>query len=387
MLALLLPAVMATAQKKPNINKALNLMQSGELAEAKEIIDAATTYEKTRDDGKTWYYRALIYATIDTTQNTTVWADHALETAMASLKVADSLNDGKHEYFITNAQGALEMRSQQFPFLEGYFINNGATAYQDDGDTDTAIEDFRKATVVNPEDTLGYYYKGLVENEAGEFDKALKSMDQYLARGGASIDAYRIMFNIYANEKEDQEKALELARRAEKVFPYDLDFPKYEISMLLQLNRTEEAKNGLVEAIEADPMNQLLYLFLGYTHEQLGEKDEAIKAYEKALSVKPDYGDAQLYLSRLVSEKAHGIRREMNNLGISKADMKKKQELDKQYVEELNRILPYWEKARKLLPKEGEILDELQGIYSDLGMDDKANEVQNTIEQLGLNKG
>ena len=68
---LMLSAVAVSAQKKqkPNINKALKSLQEGQLAEAKEMIDAATTYEKTMDDGKTWYYRGLIYAAIDTTSN------------------------------------------------------------------------------------------------------------------------------------------------------------------------------------------------------------------------------------------------------------------------------------------------------------------------------
>ena len=68
---LMLVTVVAFGQKpvKPNINKAIGFWEEGKIAEAKEMIDAATTYEKTMNDGKTWYYRGLIYATIDTTSN------------------------------------------------------------------------------------------------------------------------------------------------------------------------------------------------------------------------------------------------------------------------------------------------------------------------------
>src|SRR3990170_4497813 len=102
-LMLMLVAVAVSAQKKqkPNINKALKSMQEGQLAEAKEMIDAATTYEKTMDDGKTWYYRGLIYAAIDTTSNPAFksLADDPFKTAMESFAKADQLGKQGSEYF------------------------------------------------------------------------------------------------------------------------------------------------------------------------------------------------------------------------------------------------------------------------------------------------
>jgi hypothetical protein len=71
LLLLLLATVAAYAQKapKPNLNKALQLWTENKLDEAKTMIDAATTYEKTMNDAKTYYYKGLIYASLDTTSN------------------------------------------------------------------------------------------------------------------------------------------------------------------------------------------------------------------------------------------------------------------------------------------------------------------------------
>src|SRR5687767_12482693 len=72
LILLLIPAfVFAQKPVKPNLNKALSLYQEGKLSEAKDMIDAATTYEKTMNDGKTYYYKGLIYAALDTTSNAT----------------------------------------------------------------------------------------------------------------------------------------------------------------------------------------------------------------------------------------------------------------------------------------------------------------------------
>lgn len=48
-------AVFAQKEKKPNINKALKSMQEGDLAFAKSEIDRAIVFEKTMNNGKTWY--------------------------------------------------------------------------------------------------------------------------------------------------------------------------------------------------------------------------------------------------------------------------------------------------------------------------------------------
>ncbi len=93
LLLLMLATVSVYAQKgsKPNLNKALNSWKEGKLDEAKTNIDLATTYEKTKDDAKTWYYRGLIYASIDTTSNEAhkALATDAYKTALESFAKAD----------------------------------------------------------------------------------------------------------------------------------------------------------------------------------------------------------------------------------------------------------------------------------------------------------
>src|SRR6187549_837371 len=114
---LMLATVCTYAQKtaKPNLNKALTSWKEGKLDEAKTNIDLATTYEKTMSDPKTWYYRGLIYASIDTTSNAAhkALAPDAYKTALESFAKADELNKGDKELFITDANGLPILKSQQ----------------------------------------------------------------------------------------------------------------------------------------------------------------------------------------------------------------------------------------------------------------------------------
>jgi hypothetical protein len=87
-LVLLLAPIIALAQKpiKPNLNKALNLWKDGKLDEAKAMIDVAETDPKLSLDGKTFYYKGLIYAALDTTSNETFkkLAENPLDIALAA---------------------------------------------------------------------------------------------------------------------------------------------------------------------------------------------------------------------------------------------------------------------------------------------------------------
>src|SRR5687767_15582204 len=101
-------AAFAQKQQKPNIGKALKAMQEGKLNEAKDMIDAATTYEKTMNDGKTWYYRGLIYASLDTTSNESFKSlePQPLKVALESFAKADQLGKAGSEYF-TQQEGSI----------------------------------------------------------------------------------------------------------------------------------------------------------------------------------------------------------------------------------------------------------------------------------------
>jgi len=74
----------------------------------------------------------------------------------------------------------------------------------------------------------------------------------------------------------------------------------------------------------------------------------------------------------------------MSNLGISEADKKKRFELDKVLVEKLKAALPYWEQAERLNPSDQEVLDQLYGIYGDLGMDAQLKRVEARYKELGI---
>lgn len=384
-LVVLIPA-MAFGQKtpKPNVNKALAAFRAGKLDEAKEIIDVAATADKTKDKGNTWYYRGLIYAAIDTSSNEAYHnlAPDALDVALEAFAKADELSDGKSEYNITGDNGFPILKTQQINIWANTYLNEGANLYQQD-DLEGALKNFEKTEKILPEDTTAYFYSAIVANSLEKYDLSMEKFRAYIDKGGTSPDAYSMMLNMLNGPLNNKEKALELVREARQKFPEHPDFGKVEIGTLIDLGKIDEAKTGLEEAIQKEPDNKILHFYLGYVNSSLGNSEAAVKSYEEALRVDPNYFDAQLMIAKEMYKPAEKIKREMANLGITPADRKKRLELDNVLVEKLKLALPYWEKAEKMNPTEQEVLDALSSIYGDLGMTAQAQRIEQRYKELG----
>lgn len=375
------------AQKpvKPNLNKAKKDWAAGKIAEAKTMIDIVVTDPKLSLDGESWYYRGLIYATIDTSANDAVKAldANAYSTYVESFKKADGLTKAGKEYFVTDANFNITTKSQQMLILANYYLNKGATAFQND-DKDGALINFEKTQSVLPDDTTAYYYAALVANEAENWEKAEANVNKFFEKGGKTRDAHLILYQIYNGPKDNKEKALEIIRKAKAALPKDPDFPKMEIGLLIDLKQIDAAKKGLEDELVKDPNNKILHFYLGYVNQNLGNNDVAKSNYEAAIKIDPVYFDARLFLAKLVYNDAATVKKEMSGLGISDKDKKRMLELDKVYVEKLKHALPYWEQCEQIKPDDTDVLDALYSIYSDLGADDKVKRIEKRYKELGL---
>jgi tetratricopeptide (TPR) repeat protein len=375
--------VFAQKPVKPNLNKALASLQAGKVEEAKQNIDAAITNEKMMNDPKTWYYRGLIYSSIDSTSNEQIHNldPNAFQIALEAFAKAEELSKGK-ALSTTDANGLPTLKSQQMAYWGNAHLNAGAAKFQEE-DYEGALASFEKVGKILPEDTIAFYYGGIAANSAENYDKAIENLEKYIKLGGTSPDAYKLLNNIYSGPKENKEKALKLIQEAKQKFPNDPDFPKVEIGLLIDLKRIDEAKGGLEKQIQKEPDNKILHFYLGYTNATLNNVAEAKKNYEKALQLDPNYFEAALFLAKLMYADAALTKKEMSNLGITAADKKKRFDLDKVLVDQLKVSLPYWERAEKVNPSDQEVLDALYSIYGDLDMQDQVKRIEKRYKELG----
>lgn len=368
--------------QKPKINKANLAREQGDLAEAKTIIDQAIEYEKIKDNGKTWYYRGLIYATIDTTSNEQYagLSDNALEEAMKAFSKADAIDPEGKSYYTTGEFGIPVLKNQQVENYYSYYYNKAVVAFQD-SQFEEAVKNFENSYIIQPSDTNAYVNAAYAAHNGELYDAALKNYRMAIDKGSSSKDLYTNYVNILASVKKDTDKALAALDEALVAYPGDNEFSKTRINILITSGKTEEARSNLEKAIEAEPDNVNLYFTLGILNDELGEQDKAAAAYQKALEIDPNHYESNFNFGVMLINEANDIIKESNDLGMSKADQQKAKELEPQITEKLKEALPQWEKIHEIKPDDRTCMETLEYIYTQLNMKEEAKAMSAKLDK------
>jgi len=110
-----------------------------------------------------------------------------------------------------------------------------------------------------------------------------------------------------------------------------------------------------------------------------GNLDEAIKCFEKSIELNPNYADAYNNIGAAIIEKAGPVIEEMNN---NLSDFAKYDKLQAQQFEIYKEAIPYYEKAYGINGKNINIVQTLMGLYENLEMTDKLNDIKAVYEEL-----
>jgi tetratricopeptide (TPR) repeat protein len=403
LLCIIAPLTMvAQKAEKPSLSKAEKSLKEGKVNDAKTMVDALVANQEfmvdkkgqpAKDAAKAWYLHGLVYFSLDSLKGGPKTVDEPFKIAMESFKKAEELNkNSKNELSITDASNIIPVsRTQQMEILANYYLDQGIRRIQqDEPDYLGSIVQIEKSKTVftslpsYANDTLAYFVLTIAGQNAEKYDTAIAAAKSYYERGGKGKEPYIIMYQIYATAKNDKVKALEVIREAKKAMPNENQFALIELELLINLEKTDEAKAGLEQQVAKNPENKVLHFFLGYINTRQSNLAEAKKNFEAALKIDPKYFEAQVYLAKIVGEEAKIIKRQINALGITAADKKKKMELDGVYVEKLKVALPYWVQAEKLNPSDEEVLTELYSIYSDLGNDAQVQRLEKRMKELGI---
>ncbi len=398
MLVIMLVPVLAFGQKalKPNTGKILSLYQDGKLQEAKEQADVTIAGEKTATDGKAWYYRGLVYAALDTTQNESLKAleVNPLQVAVESFKKAEELNKKKDsEYFILPKNSVMpEQKSIQLEMLANYYLDKGIKLMQEDepdyegsyAKCAKAQYIFENAMTKYPNDTLTYYVMSLAALNIQHYDSAAEAATKYIQRGAKSADAYLILIQIYT-EKKDNDKLLATIKEARQKFPANDNFTRSELNYYISGEKYDVAKSMVADMLKADPSAQNYYL-LGALNRELKKSDEAMAAFKETLKLDVNHFDANANMGELTYAAVSELRNQRNE----SKDNEKRRQLYLQIEQKLKESLPYWERLEAIKPNEESVLYGLHSIYNDLSSYDEAKystkikKLQAKMKALGL---
>merc|ERR1711879_734723 len=154
-------------------------------------------------------------------------------------------------------------------------------------------------------------------------------------------------------------KALETGIEA---YPSDNNVLMVElINYYLNKDESGKALEYLTKAIEKDPTNHTFYFAQGALYDKLNDFENAKASYDKAVEIKPDYFDAYYNLGALFFNKGADMLKAANE--IPPNEQKKYDAAVKESFKELEKALPYLEKAHEINANEKSTLLTLKEIY------------------------
>ena len=370
--------------------------QNADFNEARELIKGALTDPETKDDPKTWYVAGFVedqqFSNERTKQilgqqpNDKVMYDALMNSYPYFQKSYDldqlpdvkgkvkpkytkdikSIISANHIYYFNGGAYYFEERDykKSCDFFETYLdiANNPMFAGERvaERDSNYMLVTFYAAVAATESDDKAYTMKAL--KRAAEQDYRRSDILQYLAY------EYQL-----AGDSVNQEKTL--IEGMEKYSDVDW-FIENLISFYILSNRNEEAIDCMKKAVAAKPDNAEIYDLIGKIYEiNLSQPDEAENYFKKAQELDPENVEYLSNMGRLYFNRAVNKQSDANMLTDNKAyqeELEKAKELFRQ-------ALPYYEKAHQIDPTVQECILGLRGIYYNLNMGDKYEEMNKLL--------
>lgn len=366
---LMLVGIMASAQNNKRTS-AYMYNQNGLLDQAKEAIDEAVVHEKTMVDAKTWLYRGMIYYNISSSQIPAYKEldPNAAEIAYESLIKAKELDvKGRYKDDIR----------KNLDNLAPVFFNKGGINYNA-GEYNEAIDDYAIAYDIAQQndrlDTLSAYNLGIASVFAEKPEMAIKYLSKCVEVNFSEPRIY-VFYNRALKQMGDTVAALEIIKEGRIKYPGEYGLLLEQGQTYLEMGQNDQLQATMLEAVEKDPGNANLYAILGQTYDNSGDKENAIKYYNKAIEVGSDspavMSNAYYNIGAIYNNRAADLNQQAAELGMSAEEQKKYEELHDEVTVNLEKALPYFEKALELNPDDQNSIVALKGIYSQLKMNDK----------------
>lgn len=408
----LLLTVMSYSQKK-ELRDASKEIKNGSFEQAKKILASIENQINSADnDQKAEFYLYKGQAYLGAAGNK---QEDLMTSVDAFKKVSEIESTGKQKY---TKEAEDEIQALLVRLVNSAIQDQNAQKYSDASKklyasytiskVDTAYLYFAATNAMNAQEyvlAMNYYenllnlgYTGIekeyvaTHKETGEVDTFADKEEQnlYMMSGDYVRPQERMSesrrpvilrdLGVLYVENGKIEEAKELISNARKDDPNDVSLIKAEANIALQMNDMKKYNELMQQVVASDPDNPELFYNLGVSASEIGDNENAINYYKRALELDPNYVNAQVNMAVLILDQEQALIEEMNSLGTSAKDNKRYDELISQRNNMYNEAVPYLESALKARPNDANILRTLMNIYSILGEDAKYKEMKSRIE-------
>ncbi len=398
-LSIVLALFMAVAgySQKDEIKAATKALKSGDAAAAKSALEGASG----SIDGADARMQAQYYLLLGNAHSTLSEFGPAIEAYKKVVSIEET--SGKAKY-TTEA-------NQKLGQMTGDLVNS---AVEDSGNKKygESATKLYQAYSLSPTDTIYLYYAASTAVNGGPelYDQAIKYYEELkeINYDGSSLKYTAV--NVASGEVEELEKTTrdlyikagthkdpkeektpskkaEIVKNIALIYqeqgkndealaayedaiannPNDVNLVLNKANLYYTLGDKDKFKELMSQASDMAPDNPDLLYNIGVINMEQGNMEEARAAYLKALEVDPGYVNAQLNLSTSYVNEGNALIDEMNELGTSRADAQRYDELKTKKDDLFRKGAEILEEALKTNTDNEGILSQLKNIYGALG--------------------
>lgn len=177
-----------------------------------------------------------------------------------------------------------------------------------------AVEQLRILSERQPTNPLPQYYLGVLALEAKQYDDAVSAFNRVLILRPDNESIYYdlALANLSHNQAAE---ALAVLDRARAKFRASFQLEFYSAVAMTELKRYEEAirhytaAEVIAGATAPENLTYLFYFQSGVAYERAKQYDDAAVQFEKAVELKPDFGEALNYLGYMWAERGTNLER------------------------------------------------------------------------------
>jgi len=381
-------AVSMVNAQKGKVTSALNFKDTGKLDKALEAINESIDPKNEKSESsitwpRTWEVRGEIYQSIfqSTDANIKKLEADPLGKALESYKKALQLDD--KDRFGKSVKIKLTL-------LNTDLTNQAVEAFKQEN-YKLALKSFEEMLEIsslpvikadNPDaiDTVIMFNAGLAAFNAQDYNTAIKYYDEVAKLEYNQGRTYQLLASAY-ELKGDTIGALDVLKKGFEKYPSDNVILVKMINIYITTKKTDEAMKYLDLAIEQDPNNSSYYFAQGSLFDQVGKQEEAIKSYEKSISISGDEFNPNYNLGALYYNKGVKQFEVANSLPTNVSQAEYDAEKAKADIW-FKKALPYMEKCHQINDKDPSTIESLKNIYYRMQDMEKYKEMDEKLKNL-----
>lgn len=260
-----------------------------------------------------------------------------------------------------------------------YVIRQIAGIYFELKNYDESYKWFERLKDVDKNDTISYYYLGVIAELKKDYTSAVKFYRELTFKDPNHSFAKKRLAYSYMKLK-DYEKAISSLESIDK---NDRDVDYYRIKSIIYGENGDKKKqlDVLIEGLQKNPNSEDILMDLADYYEKLKQYDKVEEYLKKLLSINPDNPSALNYLGYLYADLNKNLDEALKMIEKAlKADPENAAYLDsmawvlyrlKRYQE----AFEYQKRALKKTPDEKEMIDHMKEILKALGINKTVEEV------------